>query len=767
MWRTHLAWQLRWAFWAATLLLPIAAWFVLRNAHVLSPLSFLPLALPAILLAGVAPKWILSTILFYVPTVVAAAVVWRLYESSGGREGGESLSRRHIAVAFVVGSILFGAFGLYFTTIAGGHVGDEAHYRTIATSLYRHRTLDLKPLMMDKIVEDGGEPTDPETLEAYGENIHRNEKAKGGHWYSTHSYGLPLLLAPFGGAGNLGRHIALGLIAGLACAGMLALCAVTTDKGKPEALLVISALALSNVWAVYAARTLPETLGAALLVWAYWAISDQASHKWRSLIVAAACCIYMPFAHVRFAPLSLLAFGFYGLYGLFGDEPWGRKILRLGVFTVACGAGYAAYLMIQCSMFDGGDPYRVTTVARAPLRMGAWWSLSDTKGLVHIWPVFIWLLGAQVACLVYDKRSRPFVVAVLVAFFADLMLSCTTPGWRNGSSLPGKKLVVVLPLLLPAAVVVLRRAGPTARRWFVFLAMVSVSYLFVTTVRLEVLGRSFHHGPLILGVKLPALQDLLDPHVANGRPYTTAIGVAVANAWVIGAFLLTALMLLISPRRQLFSKAAVVMICAGAVVSHMFAHINHSSAKVTRGQIQRQLEKLELQHVWIPTPFPSAPLPLNSTIAAGHKLCSLTTEDLGKHVRQGAYSLPRLKRNDWNDRDYKWATMIVPFRPTEGDKIVSLTGTVDGDVKPVLALREGAHTIVEHPLAADSNGVVRASFAFKADGGRGDMYVLMRLDGDNGTFIGEELHISAANDRFLQQSGLTPPPGLIRITDYP
>ncbi|MFC1462585.1 hypothetical protein ACFLQU_03160 [Verrucomicrobiota bacterium] len=767
VWRTHLAWQLRWLFWAAALLIPVASWPIARHVRVLAPLSLLPLATPAILLSGALPRWILSTALFYVPTTIVAVVAWRFHESVARPQDSRPISRRHILAGFIIGSVLFACLGLYFTNVAGGHVGDEAHYRTMAQSLYRHHTLDLKPLMVEKIKEAGGDPTDPATLEKRLKSAHRNPKSRDGHWYSTHSYGLSLMLAPFEAGGNIGRHIALGLIAGLACAGMLALCLVTTDGRRPEILLVVLVLALSNVWAGYAVRTLPETLGAALLVWAYWAVSAQSSRRWSSLLVAAACCIYMPFAHVRYIPLSLLAFGFYGLYGLFGKEPWGRKIPRLGVFTILCVAGYLAYYAIQSSMFDGGDPYRVTEVPLVSVRMGAWWSISDTKGLVHILPAFTWLLGAQFVCLVKERKSRPFVAAVLIAFMANIMLSCTTPGWRNGSSLPGKKLVVILPLLLPGAVIALRRSGPVARRWLVFLAAVSVSYMFITTVALETIGRSFHHGPLVLGIKLPALQDLLDPHVGHGMPYATWPATAVSDAWVLAAFLLTAVILFVPQRRGFLHVALVALICGGAVVSHVFVHMEHHDANITKRQLQRQLQTLDMEQAWVPNPFPSAPLPLNDTIADSYTLCSVTTDDLGKHVQAGTYSLPRLERNDWEGRRHKWATLVVPFRPVEGSKILSISGKISGNVTPVLALREGAHTIVEQPLTANSNGLVQASFAFKADGGRGDMYVLMRLEGNNGTFLGENLRLSAGSARFMEQSGLTPPPSLTHITNYP
>jgi len=805
IWRTQFAWQLRWLFWTLTIALPIAGAFLLapsrrgkktltktpaplppqggedsgeggayqRLLHILRPLTFLPLAVIPMLLSAALPRWILSTIFFYVPALIASAIAWRWYESSarkaGDQDGTETPSRprRLILGAFLIGSVLFGSLGLYFTEVAGSHVGDEAHYRTIAISLYKHRTLDLKPLMIDKLREDGDDPTDPEALEKRRNSIHCNPKSKGGHWYSTHSYGLPLLLAPFEGAGNLGRHIALGLIAGLACAGMLALCIAVAGEPRLDAILITLVLALSYVWSGYAARCLPETLGAALLVWAYWAIVDQPTHRWRSLAVAAACCIYMPFAHVRYIPMSLLAFGFYGLYGLFGKERWPPKVLRLGIFTVVCLAGYIAYCAIQSSMFQGGDPYRVTEARMAPVRMGAWWSISDTKGLVHIWPAFLWLFAAQIFSLIHDRESRPFVAAVLIAFFVNIMLTCTTPGWRNGSSLPGKKLVVVLPLLLPAAVIALRHSSRFARRWLIFLAAVSTGYTFATAVGLETVGRSFHQGPLALSSKLPALHNLLDPHVAHGRPHAVRTATLVSDSWVAGAFLLTALMLMIRTRGHWFHQGLVTSICVWAVIAHVFVHMNHEDAVVSKGQLQRRLETLDMQRVCVPAPFPSAPLPLGTSIADHGRLCSVTTDDLGEYVLNDMYSLPHIESNDWADREHKWATLMVPFRPAEGHMILSVSGRIEGDVAPVLALREGAHTIAERAITVSSNGTVEAAFGFKANGGRGDLYVLMRLEGGAGTLHGENIYISAASKRFLEQTGLTPPQNLTYITNYP
>jgi len=145
--------------------------------------------------------------------------------------------------------------------------------------------------------------------------------------------------------------------------------------------------------------------------------------------MTAACCIYLSFAHTRFLPLSLMGIGFYGLFGLCSKEKWMPKIVRLTVFTILCLAGYTIYFAVQQSMF-GGFSYPVSrTLFSYPL--GAWGNIAGTRGVVSLFPLFIWLIAAEIAWIITDKKKRMFASAILIIFLVGLFTSCTNTSYTG------------------------------------------------------------------------------------------------------------------------------------------------------------------------------------------------------------------------------------------------------------------------------------------------------------------------------------------------
>jgi hypothetical protein len=116
-------------------------------------------------------------------------------------------------------------------------------------------------------------------------------------------------------------------------------------------------------------------------------------------------------------------------------------------------------------------------------------------------------------------------------------------------------------------------------------------------------------------------------------------------------------------------------------------------------------------------------------------------------------SQPRLEINDWRGRPYRWTTLAAPFEPGRGQRAFSLEGRLEGTATAIVAVREGASTILEQPLGTDAQGIVRFKIAVWTAGRHGHMYLLLRLEGD-GAFRTERLHWSPVSRRLLDQAGL-------------
>jgi hypothetical protein len=116
-------------------------------------------------------------------------------------------------------------------------------------------------------------------------------------------------------------------------------------------------------------------------------------------------------------------------------------------------------------------------------------------------------------------------------------------------------------------------------------------------------------------------------------------------------------------------------------------------------------------------------------------------------------SQPRLEVNDWQGRPYRWTTLAAPFDPGRGQRAFVLEGRIEGSATPIVAIREGANTILEQPLTSDARGIVRLKIAVFTEGRRGHLYLLLRLEGDGG-FQTRRLHFSPVSQRLLDQTGL-------------
>jgi hypothetical protein len=767
VWPQGWMYTVRWGLVAALLLLSVGtyrrarrmeedgsfspAWR--RRIRLLRPLSLLPLGAVISLLADLLPLGLVSNGLFFLPVLVLTAVVNRLMDDGPAQPPDGATTRRWAWWLLGGTTLFFLGVGLYVSATTGEHVGDEGHYIIQAQSLFLDRDLDIK----NNFAPDG---TDLSAVDPT--SIHIAPTALAGHWYSWHPYGLSLLLAPFWPGGMPLRQLLLGLISGAGCVGLWLICR-RVGASLRSSLAAILLLAGSVYWTIYSVRSLPEVLGASLIIWVFWAIAAQRDKPWLSLWVAAACCVYLPFAHMRFLPVGLMGFGLYGLAGLCGRESWGRKIVRLSVFTLLCLAGAAVYGGMQRHLFAGGDSYSVGQVFFT-YPLGAWAVLADGRGVTAVFPLFMWLAAAWVAWVACDRDNRWFALGIGATFLTCLLTSATNTYYIGGSCVPGRFALVVVPLLIPAAARMLDRAPRLARGWFVFLGLMSFAVLIVMLVRLPLIGRDFVlPGPAISGH--PLLQALFAPH--STFIYEAPWANWVTSLYVASGIALTLVMLLAPAGRKVLPWLALAAMGAVGIAAHT-ALANRQAKPYDAGFVAAEWLKLDLDRASITRKGAARTAALFEVsryvfrdVRNPQRRPIVTTRDLGERRTGQTVSQPRLEKNDWAGRDFRWTTLTAPIDPPRGRKLIHVGGRLEGTATVVFVVREGSHTLFEGPLPSD-HGVIASDIDVLCRSRSGHLYLLLRLENGEGVFSLDDLYWSPYSDRLLQAAQVQLPAGRLQ-----
>lgn len=622
IWSSEAAHALRWA-WVSVAIAMVVSAFALRKAAVGNsgdrlplrlrrmlefsfPLALLPLTCIPLFLADLLPP-ILGVNLRYLSVLgILSFFLARLLSpllDPAAPSVAEHLARRRTTffalLVLVVAVIAFAHGGYRFSKTVGEHVGDEGHYLIQAQSLYEDGNLDITSQLLTSLgVDDLSQLSLP--------RFHVSPRSQGDALYSVHPYGLSLFLAPSWKWGLGGRHIVLGLISGLGLTGLFLLCR-RMGAGNTASLLAVASLGASAFWGIYSYRALPEVLAATLVVWTFWAIAVQRERPWLSLPVAAMCCIYLPFAHTRFIPLSLMGIGLYGLFGLLGAEAWRGKLVRLAAFTGVCAAGYGSYMAMQYAMFGATGNYPVKA-AMFSYPMGLWEIFVNDRGLLSHFPVFFWLAGAMVAWWVVDRENRWFCLGITVTFLAGLLTTATYPWYTGGSSLPGRYLIATSPLLFVGAAVMLERVHLAARTWFVFLSLFSSLVFILVWVNLPGIGRAFIM-PLHTLASFPLLQDFYFPHAsfregANSNTLWT-------NIYAVTVLLLTTAMILFRKRFQRMTFFVIPIALALGLTAQ-------SRFDFDRFSFQRHMEQLQVEDDAFVVRRDLSRRPLNQSVTMDH-----------------------------------------------------------------------------------------------------------------------------------------------------
>jgi len=710
----------------------------------LLPLSLVPMFLPTVFSFSLA-----SNSAVYLPCLALSLVIarWMDHPGRGGEPGARENPAPLVLLVTVCFSLFFWLAGWAFSVHAGATVGDEGHYIIQAISLNQDQDLDilnnLSEWERDLVLHHpGGRMRE-----------HISPYSRDGHYYSWHPYGISLLMAPLEGFGLGGRHLALGIVAGLGSGGVLLACFMVGASVRTSLLCTIL-FSLSSFWGIYACRALPETAGGTLAIWLLVALFLYRHAPLRALLLGGFCCALMPWFHTRFGPLAALGGLFFLLLIRRSRNPRPGRRAQAVLF---CSMGLVAalfYFTVQFSLFKGGSPYPIKSVLLSYLP-GMWKVVFGWRSITYMLPMFAWLCAATVWVAWHDREWRWPACMAVALFFIVLVTSCTYYGWGGGSSPFGRYLLAVSPLFVPFGARVYERCSPFSRWLLIFLGLVSCAYFLLVLANLDELYRHFIDPRGNLAYIFPEFSGLSNPFVA---PWFGPV-----------FFLLCAAALWWRPGRVLGPILAGGLFLA-AVLAHQPENLDRGPelSWVTKRANTLLMEGIDLRRakVWSrpdrSRTWRITDVFLNRLAFYEQKtIGQLTTARLDRPARDNVISQPLLPVNDWQGRPLRWATLVPPFAyGGPGIRLLCLDGARKGSARLRLAVAELGPGHGRAPLekAVDWPGDENQCRCFDlAMEGRGQTFLLARLEGGEGELHVRRLAWYPVGKEFLRRTGVASP----------
>jgi hypothetical protein len=686
-----------------------------------------PWVIGALWIAPACPSGVRAFVSFQLPVLWLAALV--LQATRHGRGGGPPPTRRDAGVVFALSLALYTASGLYYTKACGAHAGDEGYYLIQVRSLCEDGDTDIGNNLTHR-------------------SRHLSPFSRPPHKYTYHAPGLPFLLAPLQPLGLAGRHLVLGAIASLGLLAVLGLCRhFRLPRGA--SLLVVALHAFSIHWGVYSSRCLPEVLGATLVALAFWAGVRQSEHPWRSAALAALSIAYLPLANIRFTPVAVGCALLYVLMGTTDARTWRERRSGLLAWAGLLLLGAGLMQVYQWSRFTGGLSHPVGRMLLSN-PSGMWKVLTHEQGLTNLYPALPWLLAANLWWAVRVPSSRWVALGSVGLFAGVLLTSCAVPDWNGGTALGGRFLVVALPVLLPGAVWAWTRATDASRYALVVLAGLSVALWFWQLALLPHLGHHFARPWTELPERAPALVGLRPVLAAPGLLVVLAAGVFLLVGWPTARP---------AAAWSLLALVGATVLLAQARWGKAWPEPAYAAYARRPGDLAEQLAALPLECYARSSRGlrPAVDLfHLSNRFGSrtGHASLAAVVTSRDAHPSGPVIDLSSLEVNDWRNRPLRWATLREPFPAGRGERALRLRGRIEGSVRAHLAVREGSVTLLEEPLESGPGGLVARTVVVSCRG-RGHVYLLLRLEGGEGAFVGEHIAWSPYSSRAFPAAGVT------------
>jgi len=722
----------------------VSVWMSIRrprelyNITVLSKMRFRLSWLPFIIVISFTlqiffPIVAANVIFLGIPAVMAWALQALYTEIIHKKQSYFEFYRDGLVIFFLFGLLYWGC-GVYFTQAVGEHSGDEGHYLIQAHSLYYDGDLDLHNNFGD-----------PKTVQR--ERVHISPNSLDDHWYSWHSPGLSFLLAPTVHGGIVWRHLILGFISGLGLAGMYWLARVI-GSDRRSALLVVPLLGAGAFY------------NKTLTVYGLLFVFSQRNFPWLSMIPLVFCIGLLPWVQTRFIPISFVLLACYTMFSLLGNGCWGRKTVRLVVFVGACALLLGGYQYFQLQLFKDGLSYPVPNLLFS-LPSGMWHTLASNRGILYMFPMF----GSAFAAMIYLvvlRETRHFGICIFLLFMSVLLTSCATVWFTGGSSLPGRFLLVITPILVVALARVLSCSGMYFRGLSFYLGLIPVTLFVSQLIVLESFGKSFS-DPYSIEAVHPLFKGLVRFFY---DPYGTLELFPALSLYLVAMVLLP----WFGKVPKFIQCLSVVFLVISFAVYSIFPpnEVQFNTARKVAFALERQKMNTSFVIVRGDTTEPIPILNVSNRFA-GHKfedVACVTSRDLGSLTHLNWISYPHLTPlSDWEGRDYKWAPLIASFPPGKGRRIFFLDAEIIGNLEVEVVVREGSVVHTQKRYLPQQH--IRDVYTFKADQ-KGHIFILVRFFTGEGDFVTKQLAYSTYSEKLLENANLNldPPQQKIEIYDY-
>ncbi len=708
----------------------------------LRPVLLLPLAA----LGGYLAPWIgLAAAGLALPYGCAFIAAWTLENLLGDSIATDDSGNkpRIFSWSILAYAVFIFAIGLHFHEKVGNHSGDEVHYLT-----------QLKSLVDDGNLEISNEME--ETIRKLGRGALRRshiiENAEG-KLYSYHSFGLPLLAWPFGFFGATGLQLILAILTAIAVAGCRAAC--LEAKASPRAAAVVTwTLAFSYIWAVYSTRFLPEILGCGLVAWGCWALAAQRERRWTATIVAAICCGFLPFAHVRWAPASLVIAAFYGFEGLFmKGEKLGPKLGRLFAFAAIYAAFGFTLLHIHATLYSGAQAYDYDKVLFS-YPQAIWGMFNDRRGLLGLLPGLLWLVVALPFCAALGKRAALRTAESGAILAIVLLTNCTTSAALAGACIPGRYLLTAVPALLPPAALVLSRCGRPARVWLYFLTAMPVLFFAYVGGCITGSPEAFFRVPEKLRgyIGFHTYWEPLTSYLQNVAPAS----IAYASAFVALLMAFTALMFFAKRKPRTVGVLAAVVL-ATALACGFKSNALENGGDDTR--ISLLAKDQPLRHFFVETQEPNPELfatLVGPPPVRPHPLTTLSDRPRPAGAPYSFMHVLRIPPNDWDGRGIRWH-VIRPDQirhDFDGHFAMRVVGRVNRG-RARFAVRQGAVSLEEDHVLGE--GPFDFTWLVRTRKNRGFTNTIMSLEDEKGEVVVDYIQLAPYSPH-MRTSGFVLPP---------
>lgn len=676
---------------------------------ILLPFLFLPLAFLGFFWIELLPPPIESNLLFWLPIVCLSLSTFHLFNLLTSRTSRKTYWL-YLFILVTLPTIWYTTSGVTTARRFGEHGVDEGHYIIQIESLYKDHDLNIKnniefeveKEIRRQMAADRRGISDREKLreivvDEIRAGLHVRPDSPPDRWYSWHPWGISALLTPVMPLGMSARYLSLALIS---AAGFVMIFLLSTSlKVKSDSAFLLTLLvALSSYWTVYSIRVLPEVLGGTLFVAAIASAYIYRRIRWAGLLLFVATCLFMPVAHPRFAPCVLIAAAFF-LHQLIAPRIT-RRSIRVGLLLTMIGGCFAA---IALTAFFPEFISRITSYSLESnffmlYPEGIWLVLFSERGIFFSFPLAIVLVISGVYAAVNDKENTCLHITALSAFILYTVLWGSVDCWDGGPTLPGRYLLICMPLMIPAAAFTYERASPLGKMWIVFMGVYSIFPFILNFLSIEIMPRDFMRM-LISCIKwiIPHFRNLLIPYhftdINIGKPYDGIVALLV-TPFSLSLFVISAIIVL--NRRRYIQYLALTTL---AVIYTLVSLDNIVHDQPYPQWIAQKLSQMPVADARIVNGVGPVPNLMEISNLFDRFTPRTITRDAAAES-DASIPLSGQRFNNIDPNDYAWITLAEEFHPGRpGPKLMWIRHKTEGRIKACITLIEGSKPLVVEELS--------------------------------------------------------------------